>query len=360
MLNDLQGLGPEPVSLPPEAEMRAPTPGEMHLLVNLIGETFLEADEQVRTESMPGAQPRAAFVGGELASCLVFSPGKLWMGRDMVPTGTVSAVATAAHHAAPAAGDDWVALSPVYEKFARLYNCCLVRDEALWRRQIAGLAQERGLGGRRFVYLWYASPEAATRREASGYIIFRFQNVDPERPWERRLLVRELVALDDASWRGLLGFLARHDFQAREVVMGGPLDCPLPFYLDDPRIEVRREPLFAFRLVSVPEALQARRYPVDLGGTFTLSVQDPLCPWNQGVLRVKVQEGRAEVEKLTLVTGLSADLACPVAALSSLYCSYLTPRQAADAGWLAVGDGRALALLQGMLAGRLPFLWDWF
>lgn len=411
--------------------VRPVSPEEMAAFLQLVSDAFVETEQRARAEFPPGGLARGGFLGEKLVSGLVIYPYSCWMGDDRVPGAGLSAVVTAAEHRRrgfartvirqslyemrqrgwwtcalypasfpfytrlgwgvggtflrfrlqPAAlahhrgapgemvrltGADWGTPARVYEAFARRHNCCLVRDENLWKRYLErGGPGEYGLADKRFAYAWVGRDG-----HPRGYLIYRYQEKEPGKPWQRRLLVRELVALHREAWRGILAFLAGHDLQADEIGLGQPPDTLLPHFLPDPRVEVRVEPLFAFRLVEVKGALEARTYPSGLRGEFSLAVEDPLCSWNTGTFWVRVEEGRAHVhpapqgegahaQPAQQVEGARPHLACRIDVLSALYSGYLDPRAAREAGRLSADD-QALDLVTGMFSGRVPYLYDWF
>jgi predicted acetyltransferase len=108
--------------------------------------------------------------------------------------------------------------------------------------------------------------------------------------WEHSLpvgqvSVREMQAATDPVRARLWRYLLDIDLVATMSARALPIDEPLLAMLADPR-QARaglRDNLFV-RLIDVPAALAARTYarPFDA----VLEVRDPLCPWNEGRIRL--------------------------------------------------------------------------
>ncbi|WP_411079046.1 GNAT family N-acetyltransferase [Streptomyces sp. cmx-18-6] len=117
--------------------------------------------------------------------------------------------------------------------------------------------------------------------EVLGYATFR---VRPD--WDRAgpkgtVSLRNLGALDAASYAALWRFLFGIDLTSTLEAGGRPVDEPLTHLVSDVRrCEARVEDSLYVRLVEVGAALEARAYrtPVDV----VLEVADDFCPWNAG------------------------------------------------------------------------------
>ncbi|MFL3870968.1 GNAT family N-acetyltransferase [Streptomyces griseobrunneus] len=117
--------------------------------------------------------------------------------------------------------------------------------------------------------------------EVTGYATFR---VRPD--WDRAgpkgtVALRDLAALDPASYAALWRFLFGIDLTSALETGSRPVDEPLMHLVSDVRRcgAVVQDSLYV-RLVEVGAALEARAYrtPVDV----VLEVEDAFCPWNAG------------------------------------------------------------------------------
>lgn len=117
--------------------------------------------------------------------------------------------------------------------------------------------------------------------EVLGYATFR---VRPD--WDRAgpkgtVALRDLAALDPASYAALWRFLFGIDLTSSVEAGSRPVDEPLMHLVSDVRrCEARVQDALYVRLVEVGAALEARAYrtPVDV----VLEVADAFCPWNAG------------------------------------------------------------------------------
>ncbi|NEE53935.1 GNAT family N-acetyltransferase, partial [Streptomyces sp. SID8455] len=117
--------------------------------------------------------------------------------------------------------------------------------------------------------------------EVLGYATFR---VRPD--WDRAgpkgtVALRDLGALDAASYAALWRFLFGIDLTSSLEAGGRPVDEPLMHLVSDVRrCRARVQDSLYVRLVEVGAALEARAYrtPVDV----VLEVEDAFCPWNAG------------------------------------------------------------------------------
>ncbi|MFC9244294.1 GNAT family N-acetyltransferase [Streptomyces sp. NPDC057136] len=151
--------------------------------------------------------------------------------------------------------------------------------------------------------------------EVVGYATF---HIRPE--WDRSgpkgtIAVRDLGALDPASYAALWQFLFDIDLTSTVACDNRPTDDALLHLVSDVRrCGVRLRDGLYVRLVDVGAALEARTYrtPVDV----VLEVEDAFCPWNTGRWRLQADaKGGASCRR----TEDEADLALSVRELGSAY-----------------------------------------
>lgn len=246
----------------------------------------------------------------------------------------------------------------VYTPWAQGFNGMLDRSERRWRRDVFRAGRYL-----RTVAVW--EDEHGTPR---GYIAFAQEGAMSEKPL---IWVREMAALDDQAYRGLLAFLRNEEAQYVRLELQVPPTDPLPFYLDNPRFERKLKPGAMLRVIDLPAALEATAQPAPgAEGALTLVVHDPLAAWNDGQWRVSVEGGRVAVDRMGNGTA-SASTAVPAAGagprvelgigtLAQIIYNHLTAERAHAIGRLEASDDRAVALL-GSLFGRRPsYLSDFF
>lgn len=233
----------------------------------------------------------------------------------------------------------------IYTPWAQRFNGMLDRTDRRWRRDV--FRARRDL---RTVALW--EDENGT---PGGYIAFTQEEAMSEKPL---IWVREMAALDDQAYRGLLAFLRNQEAQYVRLEADLPPTDPLPFYIDNPRFERKLKPGAMLRIVDLPAALEATAEPApEVKGELTLVVHDPLCGWNDGEWRVAVEGGQVSVARAA-GTGLRVELG--IGTLAQIVYNHVTAERARAIGRLEAGDDRAVALL-GSLYGRRPsYLSDFF
>ncbi|MBB4936422.1 putative acetyltransferase [Streptosporangium album] len=160
-----------------------------------------------------------------------------------------------------------------------------------------------------------------------GYALFRIKpGVTAHDVPDSELRLKELFGLDPAAYALLWRHLLDRDLVARVRAAQRPADDPLIHLLAEPRrLNAGWLDDLWVRIVDVERALPARRYsaPVDV----VIDVEDALCPWNAGRLRLTADGSGARC----VPTDEPADLTLPVSALGAAYLGGrpLTPLQAA-------------------------------
>lgn len=142
------------------------------------------------------------------------------------------------------------------------------------------------------------------------------------------VLLRDLEALDTASYGALWRYLFGIDLMPVLKVRGRPVDDPWLHMIGDNVRRCRphwRDSLF-LRPVDVGAALEARTYssPIDV----VLEVEDGFCPWNAGRWRLSGDARGATCER----TQDAADLALSVRELGAAYLGGTTLRVLSQAG----------------------------
>lgn len=174
------------------------------------------------------------------------------------------------------------------------------------------------------------------RGEVDGYALYRVDRTRGAGQWE--LEVRELVALSPSAEAGLWRFLLGVDLV--DVVVAGrrPVTETLRWWLTDPRAlgVARLSDGLWLRVLDVPRALEARRYPVD--GRISLTVVDSVLEEVGGTFELTVRDGRGEVRRRA--PGGDA-LRCAVADLGSLLLGGVAGHVLARSGRLT-GPSEAL------------------
>lgn len=242
---------------------------------------------------------------------------------------------------------DHEVLASVYAEYASRYNGTLVRDAHWWK---ATVLKPEGLK----TAVYYDEHEAA-----KGYVLYTVK--------ERELNIQELVHLDEQARRALWTYIANHDSMVDQVKLQGPADDALPYLLHDPRIEQQIVPYFMARIVSVKEFLEQYAFEKGVVESIRVDVKDSICPWNQGVWDVLIDEdGHAQVvphegqpdgvqEDIQQYSGIQLD----IQALTAVLMGYKRPAELQQCEYIK-GKAEAVALLERRIPRRGTYLMDFF
>ncbi|MDD7964332.1 GNAT family N-acetyltransferase [Actinomycetospora lemnae] len=218
------------------------------------------------------------------------------------------------------------AAAPVQDRARRRHPGSMARDAGSWTPLLTG---EVGFSGmvpdrHRHAVLW----SDATGRPG-GYVVYRVA-----RGWGEtgvaEVAVLDLQATTPESYRELWRHLASLDLVGTVTWSDASVDEPLPWLLADPRpvaLGTSREMLW-LRILDVPAALGARRYPVT--DRIVLAVDDP-ARHAAGTWAVDTTD---PVEPRATTTGDEPDVALDAATLGALYLGGVDPRVLARAGRL--------------------------
>jgi predicted acetyltransferase len=260
----------------------------------------------------------------------------------------VEAVEQAKNH--PGLRAELDTLNDLYTRWASRNLGTIARNSAWWTGKL--------IHKNSFVpaYLYY-NPEG----QPAGYIIYHFED---KGNWVREMIVREMLAVDSASWEAIYGFIYNHDSQAEKVKFWMPVDAAFATRLPDPRgAEVKVHPGYMLRLLDVVGAFQQRDFAPEAQGEFTFALTDEMIPANNATFRVQVSDGRARVEKLPVGAGEHAGLELNQRILAQLYGGYISPLHAATTGQIRVVREADLQGMQAVLhpCGQpAPFMADDF
>ncbi|HEX8221262.1 MAG TPA: GNAT family N-acetyltransferase [Chloroflexia bacterium] len=248
------------------------------------------------------------------------------------------------------AGGELEKLDSVYTPYARRGLGNVVRDRNWWLHKLAHKAQY-ALG-----YI-YHDPEG----RVAGYIIYHLEDKEN---WQREMVIHDMQAIDREAQEAIYGFIYNHDSQAQKVSVWQPVDAGIASQLPDPReAEVKVHPGYMLRLLEVEGAFRQRTFVPEARGEFSFSLTDEMLPVNDGVYHVRVEDGRASVERLANGVSGDAGVQLDARALAQLYGGYTSPTRAAAIGQVKVSREADLLGMQTVLypAGQpIPYMADDF
>jgi predicted acetyltransferase len=241
---------------------------------------------------------------------------------------------------------DWVSLAEVHSVYAERHNGPLRRAEQEWRFNTLEIP-------------WQPISDIALWRNDAGvpegYALY---NQPHSGPLEGEIVVIELVANSADAYKNFATFFATHDM-ANKIVMRGVEDGALQLlFSDTERLEISSRFTVMLRVCDFEGAMRLRPAARDdETAEVILRVEDTDAPWNAGVWKVGVAEGRSWAER----TKGHAELTVEARMLGPLYNGYMKASTAASVGLIEASDEEALLRADRIFAARqMPHFIDTF
>ena len=174
--------------------------------------------------------------------------------------------------------DDYSAIVPCYEAFAKRYSGMNIRRDEQWRWQLGG--------DNRFAIYAAGNPPQA-------YISTRLKTDF----WTEQE-VRDLAWSSMEGYRAILGMLRGLCINKTGAKWWEPSDSPMLWRYEDQGMEAKFDGPMMYRAINVEEILKA--IPCEENLEFTFAVEDPHLPENRGPWMVRANKGAVSVEKGTL------------------------------------------------------------
>jgi predicted acetyltransferase len=236
----------------------------------------------------------------------------------------------------------------VYDRARTRHPGALSRSPRYWQRWFLDREPWRQGASARFYVLHHDAGGTA-----DGYVAYRAKEGD----WGHGLadgtvIVEELDAVDDEVEAALWQYLLDIDLVRHVRAEARPVDEPLRWRLADPR-RLQTSAVYDhlwLRVLDVPAALSARRYPVE--GRLVLEVRDPFRPAGEG--RYVVEGGLAGAA--CRPTGEAPDLALGMPELGALYLGGVSATTLARAGRLEERTAGAVRVADAFFASS-PAPW---
>lgn len=224
-------------------------------------------------------------------------------------------------------------LKPIHTAFARRFSFDLSRAEGVkdhWRQIFRRPWEDVD----QFGYLL-----------EDAYAILTTED-EPDADERSKLRVRDYAYSSPAGRRRLFDLLASFEGQVELVRIHLPPGDPVA--LDRAAYGTAKAPELQLRIVDLEAALAGQSWPEP--ASLTLRVEDPDCPWNDGVFELELAAHGATVQR----SNAEPDAALSVRALVSLVTGAATPGSLVSDG-LAEGSAAALNPLSRALSGHPVF-----
>ena len=243
----------------------------------------------------------------------------------------------------------YAAVGPTYDRFAAQRSVMVIRNERQWRNEVL-----RGWPPDGPPLLVAAYEEDG---QMLGFVVYRIDTGAVPGPGpSQRLTVLLCCWLTPAAHRALVHYVLSHDLVGAVSFQRTPTDDPLLHLVEEPRLlqPTLRDGVLV-RIVDLVAALGGRGYDAD--GRLCFAFPDELCPWNQGVWELSVENGTARVRS----SSADPQLTLAPRALAMLASGHLSATRLAQAGLIPEHDPKALRTADALFrTERAPLCTDPF
>ena len=242
--------------------------------------------------------------------------------------------------------EDWQKLAEVNDRYAENHNGPFRRGEHEWVWYTLNLPWDP-IGD---IVLW--------RDDAGNAQAYALYNQPTEGERQGTVFVKELVSCTGDGYKNLAQFFATHDI-SREILMSASSEDALTLlFADADRLEVKEHYTVMLRICDFENAMRLRPAARDDEACeLTLQIEDNDAPWNAGLWRIGVAEGRSWADRASGEAELTVDARM----LGPLYNGYMKPSTAASAGLIEATGNDALLRADRIFAARqVPYFIDTF
>ncbi len=304
---------------------------------------------QIMTHLLSAARDRGAVISTlfRTAPALYRSLGYEQV-ADLVygslPTAALRGVRPKATDLRRATAADTPAIRAVYRAVAATGSCLLTRDGPAFDTPDAEL-----IGG--FDGITVAQDDTGV----VGYAAWnRGTGYGPRAVLE----VVELLATTGDGYRALLAAVASFEAVTPTVHLRTSGDDPVQWLVPGAGWAVRDVQPYMLRVVDARAAVAARGWPAGAAVDVQIELDDPVCPWNTGLHRLRVQDGMGELVPSARTADSTTIL--DVRALAVLFAGGVSTATLRRAGLVRGGEPASDAALDAAFAGPRPAVLDYF
>lgn len=237
---------------------------------------------------------------------------------------------------------DMAALNVIYEAYASRYSGMLARSDDWWSEKFLSKA------GTCAVY-------ENENGKPEGYVLYDVA--------DRKLTVRDWASVTEPARAALWSYISNHDSMIGETTLSVPIDDPLSFLLDDPRIKQEIVPYFMSRIVDAEALVSLYAWEAGASGeAVALRLTDAHAAWNDGTFKLYWDaDGQARLQRISEdeAAATEANFACDIQTLTAMLLGNRRPSFLREVGRVA-GDDLAIARLERRVPARTTCLMDFF
>ncbi|MFD0960943.1 GNAT family N-acetyltransferase [Paenibacillus chungangensis] len=221
--------------------------------------------------------------------------------------------------------DDWRVLDTLYTRYAMRYNGMLQRDEAWWKKLLAGDSAHRAV-----CYDGEGKPQGYVRYKASGCT----------------MIIYELVPLVAEARLSLLGYIGAHCSLIDAVKLRSPIVDPLLFLLAEPGVKHELKPDFMARIVDIESFLKQYRFQSGgSSGSLLLQVTDSAAAWNNGSFLLEINAaGVGSCSRCNDSASQRPAIEADIGAWTAMLLGVMRPSMLRECGRLTASDHQVSVL----------------
>ncbi|ACK41815.1 MAG: GNAT family N-acetyltransferase [Dictyoglomus turgidum] len=235
--------------------------------------------------------------------------------------------------------EDWKIIKPVYDKHSKNFSGTIKRTEERWESII--------FRTRTLTYLYIYED-----KDIEGYLLYSVEKTNIN-----KVVVREMICLNNSAYRGFLSLFSRQAMTIEEVEWTVPLNDLLPFILPNPRGECLVEPTFMIRVIDVEKALSSLKYDENIKDKIVIKIKDEHANWNHGIWEIEIENGKVKLEKKE---NLEPEIELNINILSQIIAGTISSQKAYELGYIEVNNFNSLHKFNNLFPEYPTFCWDYF
>ncbi|MGY3778562.1 GNAT family N-acetyltransferase [Isobaculum melis] len=230
-------------------------------------------------------------------------------------------------------------ISNVYETYAKAHHGLLMRDEMRY------LATQARTPNRQFA-IYYNE-----QNEATGYLVYQMEG--------ETFIIKELITLEQDAFYDLWDFVRGHGMSFKQFQYITTPEQNIAYLLDENTIKQEIKADMMGRIVDFVPFIQAYPFAADLENNLYLSVSDQTAPWNEGLWKLAVKNGKGSLTKFEGIAPKEKMIEGSIQSFTQLFFNYRDAATLQQFGRVLASE-EALALLATVLPKGKPELYDYF
>ena len=238
-------------------------------------------------------------------------------------------------------------LDKIYRQFSKRRTGYLLRDKFKWDTGVLNPPSDPGSVHDKIVY--------EENGVHLGYVVYTVGQHFTERGIVQKITIKDMAWLSISAYYGIWNYFTKMDLANKIHWMHVPPDDPLPHLILEPAaLNIKSTRGFLARIVDIEKAIPLRGYDED-GEVFFEIAGDDMCPWNNGIWHLKINDGKGSIEK----TDMASEVSMTINSLAMILFGQLSTTRAVRMGIIDVVKEDALSGYDRLLkTDYMPFCCD--